>query len=151
MFLTENEMSYQKIIYCCVPVRWDIWQTTLDPGSDKTRVQGFFGAINRWTKPYTYGRASKPLKIKKCNLHRWAQKYGPTIGPVLLRQGEPGTSQYVHVDKSHYWATQLSTKQSGHILITLLPFYNSGQHFHFFYPRPTCPPNSLPGQPLHHW
>ena len=23
------------------------------------------------------------------------EKYGPTIGPVLLRQGEPGTSQYL--------------------------------------------------------
>ena len=23
------------------------------------------------------------------------EKYGPTTGPVLLRQGEPGTSQYV--------------------------------------------------------
>ncbi len=23
------------------------------------------------------------------------EKYGPTTGPVLLRQGEPGTSQYI--------------------------------------------------------
>ncbi len=27
------------------------------------------------------------------------EKEGPTTGPVVLRQGEPGTSQYIHGTK----------------------------------------------------
>ena len=77
----------QYIYDCCVPARWGLWQTTLAPGSNKTQVQGSFGSVNRWTKPY------KPLKIKKD---------GPTIGPALLRQGEPGTSHYILLWRTCY-------------------------------------------------
>ena len=52
--------------YCHVPARWGLQQTTLAPGSDETRA--------------------RDPKI---------EKHGPTTGPVLLWQGEPGTSQYV--------------------------------------------------------
>ncbi len=71
LFLLNRLPIYK---YCRVPARWGLRQTTLAPGSDKTRVQGSFWSVNRWT-------------VKK--------KHGSTIGPVLLRQGEPGTSQYI--------------------------------------------------------
>ena len=52
------------------------------PGSDKTRGQGSFGL-------FTGGPSDNyPTKIFK-------KKNGLYNGPVLLRQGEPGTSQYV--------------------------------------------------------
>ena len=54
---------YLYLLYCRVPARWGLQQTTLAPGSDETRARD--------------------------------EKHGPTIGPVLLRLGEPGTSQYV--------------------------------------------------------
>ena len=51
------------------------------PGSDKTRGQGSFG-------PFTGGLyLTLPKNYKKKN--------GPYTGPVLLRQGETGTSQYI--------------------------------------------------------
>ncbi len=37
------------VIYCCVPARWGLQQTTRAPGSDKTRGQGSFG-------PFTGGQ-----------------------------------------------------------------------------------------------
>ena len=58
---------------CCrVPARWGLQQTTLALDSDKTWTQGSFA----------------PLKF---------EKDGPYTGPVLLRQGEPGTSQYTDI------------------------------------------------------
>ncbi len=60
----------KTFVYCPVPARWGLRRTTLAPGSDKTQVQGSFG----------------PLRLKKNR---------PYTGPVLLRQGEPGTSQYI--------------------------------------------------------
>ncbi len=64
-------------IYCRVPAGWGLQQTTQVPGSDKTRGQGSFG-------PFTGGLN---LILPKRN--------GSYAGPVLLRQGDPGTSQYV--------------------------------------------------------
>ncbi len=55
-----------------MPAGWGLQQTTRAPGSDKTLGQGSFDNY---------------LKIKKKN--------GPYTGPVLLRQGEPGTWQDV--------------------------------------------------------
>ena len=55
-----------------MPARWGLQQTTLAPGTDKTR-------------------ARDPLvRYKLPNI----EKYGPTTGHILLRQGEPGTSPY---------------------------------------------------------
>ncbi len=65
-------------MYCHVPVGWGLQQTSRAPGSDKTRGQGSFG-------PFTGGL---PKNLKKKN--------GSYTGPDLLRQGEPGTSQYEH-------------------------------------------------------
>ncbi len=31
------------------------------------------------------------------------EKYGPTYGPILLRQGEPGTSQYTSRIHEYVW------------------------------------------------
>ncbi len=56
---------------CRVPERWGLRRTTLAPGSDRTRVQG--SLIN----------------------YQKLKKNGPYTGPVLLRQGETGTSQYM--------------------------------------------------------
>ncbi len=62
---------------------------TNHPGSGQRQDTGpgILWSVHRWTKPNTYGGAS----ILPRNLKR---KSGPYIGPVLLRQGEPGTSQY---------------------------------------------------------
>ncbi len=60
----------RSLKYFHMPARWGLQQTTLAPGSDKTRARD--------------PPSDKPPKIKK---------YGPTTGPVLLRPGEPGTSQ----------------------------------------------------------
>ncbi len=32
-------------VYCRMPARWGLRQTTLAPGSDKTRAQGSFGPL----------------------------------------------------------------------------------------------------------
>ncbi len=59
--------------HCHVPARCGLQQTTLAPGSDKTRAR------------------DPSYKLPKI------EKDGPTTGPVLLRQGEPGTSQYIQI------------------------------------------------------
>ncbi len=62
---------------CRVPARWGLQQTTLATGSNET-----------WARdPLVRLQVDKLPKI---------EKYGPTIGPILQRQGEPGTSQYIH-------------------------------------------------------
>ncbi len=57
-----------------MPARWGVQQTTRAPGSNKTRGQGSFG-------PFTGGR-------KRRTDH--------TLDQFLLRQGKPGTSQYIY-------------------------------------------------------
>ncbi len=59
-----------------MPAGWGLQLTTWAPGSDKTRGQGSFGLFT----------GGPPKKFKKKN-----------TGPVLLGQGEPGTSQYICV------------------------------------------------------
>ena len=60
------------LIYCRMPARWGLRRTILALGSDKTP-------------------SNKPLKI---------EKDGPTTGPVWLKQGGPGMSQYIFC---HHW------------------------------------------------
>ena len=40
--ITKNEMF---LLYCRVPARWALQQTTRAPDSDKTRRQGSFGPL----------------------------------------------------------------------------------------------------------
>ncbi len=75
---------HDRGIYCCVPARWGLQQTTLGSGSDKTQGQGSFS-------PFTGGLLPRK-KIKKRETDR-------TFDPFLLRQGEPGTSQYLQEGK----------------------------------------------------
>ncbi len=64
-----------------MPARWGLQQTTLAPGC---RINQ---SINKT-------RARDPNdKLPKI------EKHGLATGPVLLRQGEPGTSQYYEGDK----------------------------------------------------
>ena len=44
-FLKWNAHPQTILIYCHVPARWGLRQTTLAPGSDKTRAQGSFGPL----------------------------------------------------------------------------------------------------------
>ena len=67
--LSRRVSKTDTLTYCRVPARWGLQQTTLAPGSDETQA--------------------RDPKI---------DKYGPTIGPVLLRQGEPGMSQYIYFE-----------------------------------------------------
>ncbi len=52
-------------------------KTTRAPGSDKTQGQGSFGPL--------------------ITIQNFKKKNGPCTGPVLLRQGEPGTSKYEYL------------------------------------------------------
>ncbi len=58
-----------------MPAGWGLQQTIRAPGSDKTQGQGSFGPLTGGPK------------------NNFKKKNGPYTGPVLLRQGEPGTSQ----------------------------------------------------------
>ncbi len=79
VFRSETLACSDKI-YCHVPARWGLQQTTWAQGSDKTQGQGSFGAFTTNLVIATYKHFKK--------------KNGPYTRPVLLRQGEPGMSQY---------------------------------------------------------
>ena len=78
-----------------------------DPGSDKTRGQGSYGLLTGGLnltstgEPPTCGVTERFTYVKyldRANLvittQKFKKKNGLYTGPVLLRQGEPGTSQY---------------------------------------------------------
>ena len=58
-----------------MPVRRGLWRTAAAPGRDETRT--------RDPLVYTYWQTTYKLKIRA------------NIRPILLRQGEPGTPQYI--------------------------------------------------------
>ena len=73
-----------------MPARWGLQQTTLAPGSDKTQARNPLVRYQVDVRKISKGL----LKIEKIRTD---------YGPVLLRQGEPGTSQciefgiYIHI------------------------------------------------------
>ena len=68
------------LIYCRVPARWGLQQTTLGSGQRQDTGPGILWSVHRWTNSY---------------LQKNLKRTDRTFDPFLLRQGEPGTSQYI--------------------------------------------------------
>ncbi len=71
--------------YCRVPARWGLQQTSLVSGQRQDMGSGTLWSIHRWT--ILAITTDKNLK-KKWTVH---------LTRFLLRQGEPGTSQYLNL------------------------------------------------------
>ncbi len=72
-----------------MPAGWGLQQSTQGSRQRQDTGPGILWSVHSWTKPNTYGGASN-LAITTQNFKK---KNGPYTRPVLLRQGEPGTSQ----------------------------------------------------------
>ena len=88
----NNTVTYNVYlyIYCSVPARQGLRRNALAPGSDKTRTRDPLS-------PSVY-ILTDHSKIKNRGQH-W---------PVLLRQGEPGTPQYIYAmkedERNHFFS-----------------------------------------------
>ncbi len=70
----QMERNTTEILYCRMPARRGLRNTALAPGRDETRQE------------VECRHTDRPLKNFKIQAN---------IRPVLLRQGEPGTPQYI--------------------------------------------------------
>ena len=70
--------------------KWAWYAQMCDPKKILSRASAVGSPTNHLgSRQQTRARAPPNGKLPKI------EKHGPTIGPVLLRQGEPGTSQYI--------------------------------------------------------
>ncbi len=78
----EGSFYLQSHEYCRVPTRWGLQQTTLGSGQRQETGSGILWSVHRWT------RLLRKFFKKKRTVH---------LTRLLLRQGEPGTSQYLPI------------------------------------------------------
>ncbi len=92
-------------IYCRVPARWGLQQTTLGSGQRQDTGSGILWSVHT------------------CGLEKFKKKEtARTFDPFLLSQGEPGTSQYIVSQIFERWSSERITEGNVQVGLFFIDF-----------------------------